>query len=199
LGVNPKEYNKILLWMPTWRGHSRTGINTQSESEFPIINMNNIKRLDQYTREKNVLLMIKPHPIQLNLSILNENFQNIKVIKNKDLDDANMFLYQLFHEVDALLTDYSSVYFDFLLTMKPIGFTIDDFGSYMDKRGFVVDNPLDIMPGEKITTIDELFKFINDVIEGNDKFYEERKRINDLANKYKDGDSTKRIIEFLEL
>ena len=83
--------------------------------------------------------------------------------------------------------------------MKPIGFTIDDFGSYMDKRGFVVDNPLDIMPGEKITTIDELFKFINDVIEGNDKFYEERKRINDLANKYKDGDSTKRIIEFLEL
>ena len=81
--------------------------------------------------------------------------------------------------------------------MKPIGFTIDDFDSYGDKRGFVVDNPLDIMPGEKIETIEGLISFIEDIKDGNDKYYGERKKINDLANRYQDGNSTKRLVEYL--
>lgn len=197
LNIDKQAFNKIFLWMPTWRGDSRTGKNDESNIDFPIININNINYLNEFLYKNNILMMIKPHPIQMDLEILNKNLSNIKILKNEELQEKEIFLYELFNEVDALLTDYSSVYFDFLLTMKPIGFTIDDIESYGDKRGFVVENPLEIMPGKKITNIEELISFISDIKENNDEFYEERKAINDLANKYKDGNSTKRIVEFL--
>lgn len=113
------------------------------------------------------------------------------------MEEKNVNLYQIFSELDALLTDYSSVYFDFLLTKKPIGFTVDDIDSYGDKREFVVDYPYKIMLGEKITNIDGLISFFNDLKEGKNNFYNERKTVNYIANKYKDGNSAKRIIEYL--
>ena len=199
LGINKKGFNKIILWMPTWRGNSRTGSNNESNIDFPIMHEDNIKTIKTTLEKNNILLLIKPHPNQLNLEILNHGHDNIIVLRNEDLERKNIFLYELFYEADALLTDYSSVYFDFLLTMKPIGFTIDDFDSYGDKRGFVVDDPLEIMPGWKITNIDELVTFMIDIKKGKDEFYEDRKRINDIVNKYKDGNSCSRIFEHLGL
>lgn len=197
LGIKKEQFKRIILWMPTWRGLNKTGNNRESNIDFPILTEDNIFGMNEFLKENNILILIKPHPIQLELNLFNLKNSNIKIINDQDLDKNNIFLYEIFSQVDALLTDYSSVYFDFLLTMKPIGFTIDDFDSYGDKRGFVVDNPLEIMPGEKITTIEELIEFLNDIKEGNDRFYDERKKINNLANKYQDGNSTKRIIEYL--
>lgn len=197
LNIEKPSYIKIILWMPTWRGNIKSNKNNQSSIDFPIINIGNIRRLNDYLIKESILIIIKPHPIQLELEILKQNYSNIRILKNLDLDKRDIELYETFNEVDVLLTDYSSVYFDFLLTMKPIGFTIDDFDSYGDKRGFVVDNPLDIMPGEKIETIEGLISFIEDIKDGNDKYYGERKKINDLANRYQDGNSTKRLVEYL--
>jgi len=161
------------------------------------LNSKNIEYIQSFLSKNEILLIIKPHPNQLDLDIFKRGYKNILIIKDENLNEKDIFLYQIFQEVDALLTDYSSVYFDFLLTMKPIGFTIDDFESYEDKRGFVVDNPLELMPGHKITNLDELKRFILDIKEGKDDYYEERKKVNDLANKYKDGNSTKRLMDFL--
>lgn len=197
LNIRKNSSDKIILWMPTWRGSVKTGKNNESNIDFPILNIDNIQFLNGFLLENNIFILIKPHPNQLYLEVLSQNYSNIKILKNEELKEKDIFLYQLFNEVDALLTDYSSVYFDFLLTMKPIGFTIDDFDSYGNKRGFVVDNPLDIMPGKKITNIEELVSFITDIKEDKDEFYIERKAVNHLANKYKDGNSTKRIIDFL--
>ncbi|MGO1470058.1 MAG: CDP-glycerol glycerophosphotransferase family protein [Tissierella sp.] len=197
LSIDRESLNNIIMWLPTWRGDSRVGTNKESDSDFPILNLNNIDYLNEFLLKSNTLLIIKPHPNQLKLNVLSQKHSNIKVFDNKDLEENNASLYKIFGEVDALLTDYSSVYFDFLLTMKPIGFTIDDFDSYGDKRGFVVEDPLKLMPGKKLTNMEELILFINDLKEGKDEFYDERKRVNDIANKYKDGNSTKRILEYL--
>jgi CDP-glycerol glycerophosphotransferase (TagB/SpsB family) len=177
--------------MPTWRGLISSGTNRESTTDFPIIDILNIDKLNDYLQNNNNLLIIKPHPIQISLDI----FDNIKIITDFDLNSRDIFLYELFNEVDALLTDYSSVYFDFLLTQKPIGFTIDDFDSYEDKRGFVVNNPLEIMPGSKIRTFMELITFLKDLNNECDNYSEERKNINNLVNKYHDKNSTQRILE----
>ena len=50
---------------------------------------------------------------------------------------------------DALITDYSSVYFDYLLLDKPIGFTVDDMELYIKDRGFIFNNPEEYMPGKR--------------------------------------------------
>src|SRR5699024_1422226 len=196
LNISKESFSKIILWLPTWRTNVKED---RTDGYFPILNLDNINYINNFLLESDTLLIIKPHPFQLDLDIFDEERTNIKIFKNDVLEEKDIELYQLFEEVDALMTDYSSVYFDFLLTMKPIGFTIDDFHKYKDKRGFVVDDPLDIMPGEKITNVEELITFINNIKKGKDEFLDDRKAINNLANKYQDDKSTKRILEYLEI
>lgn len=197
LGIQKSLFAKTILWMPTYRAHSRTGKNVDSEIMFPILNSENIDILNKFLSDENVLMIIKPHPNQVKLEFLSKTYSNIRIFTNNDLAKNNVELYQIFGEVDGLLTDYSSVYFDFLLTMKPIGFVIDDIEHYGDKRGFTVDDPLEMMPGEKIFNISDLMSFLQDFKNNVDRFYDDRKAINDIANKYKDGNSCQRVIKYL--
>ncbi len=105
--------------------------------------------------------------------------------------------YNFVGETDILITDYSSIYFDFLLTQKPIGFVIDDIDDYSDKRGFVVDNPLDYMPGEKIKDVEELKAFLDSILAGKDDWKEKRKEINDLVNFDQSLEYSKKILDFV--
>ncbi len=74
---------------------------------------------------------------------------------------------------------------------------LDDIHEYRDKRGFVVENPLELMPGEKIYNEEEFVGFIKNTCNGIDNYKDERKRINDLANKYQDNKNCERILDFL--
>ena len=82
---------------------------------------------------------------------------------------------------------------------KPIGFIVDDIEEYKAKRGFVIDNPYELMPGEKIRNLGELEKFFDDLLIGNDKYKVERSTVNEIVNKYKDNRNCSRILEFMEL
>ena len=179
--IDKTRYTKVVLYMPTFRKAEQFGYD-DSTVDFPLFNGQTLAEFDKYLVEKNILFIIKPHPAQDNIGILNGNFSNVKVIKNSGLLSKNILLYSLVGQADALLTDYSSIYFDFLLTQKPIGFIIDDINDYSGKRGFVVENPLDYMPGEKIKDIEELKIFLNNLLSGNDGWAEERHKINDLVN-----------------
>ena len=84
-----------------------------------------------------------------------------------------------------------------MLLDKPIGFVIEDMNDYGSSRGFTVDRPLDLMPGNKINNLADLKKFILNVSEGVDLYKDDRRKINDLCNTYKTPDASKRILDFL--
>lgn len=194
--IDKTRYTKVVLYMPTFRKAEQFGYD-DSTVDFPLFNGQTLAEFDKYLVEKNILFIIKPHPAQDNIGILNGNFSNVKVIKNSGLLSKNIMLYSLVGQADALLTDYSSIYFDFLLTQKPIGFIIDDINDYSGKRGFVVENPLDYMPGEKIKDIEELKIFLNNLLSGNDGWAEERHKINDLVNFDQSFEFSKKILDFV--
>ena len=122
---------------------------------------------------------------------------NIIILDDKYLIDKNVELTEFYKITDALITDYSSVYVDYLLTQKPIGFTQDDFNEY--KLGFSMDNINDYMPGMKIINIEDLKKFIINLHDDIDEYKEERKRVNKIFNEFNDSNSSKRLAETLKL
>lgn len=195
LGIEKEKYKKIILYMPTYR-KSKAIDRDDSDKNMDFLNFDNIEDLDSYLKTKNMLMIIKPHPYQNDLPLFNYKSDNIKIFKNTDLHKNKISLYSLVGKCDVLLTDYSSIYFDFLLTQKPMGFIIDDINSYGDKRGFVVENPLDYMPGEKIENLNELTKFLDDIKSGKDSWIDERKRINDLVNYDQEGNYCKKVLDF---
>jgi CDP-glycerol glycerophosphotransferase (TagB/SpsB family) len=199
---NISDYKKVIVWLPTFRVSTRLNLRNHlskknTELSFPIVDdktkmtkLNNLLALD------NSILLIKPHPMQDLVESDLVQYSNVRIVQQQDLNEKSISIYNLLKEADALLTDYSSVYFDYLLLNRPIGFTIDDINEYKESRGFVVDDPLEVMPGEKVKNYDDFIRFIEKIIDEDDKYANERHKINNLCNTYKDGNSSKRIIEF---
>lgn len=196
------KYSHYFLWMPTFR----TSINgryidtKKSKWDLPIFsNTSQLKEFNEKLKNNNIGLIIKLHPY----SILNintpESFSNIVFVKNAELNKLGIINYKFVSCFDALITDYSSIFFDFLLTQKPIGFTIDDLKEYSIGRGFNVPNPEKYLVGPQIKNKSDLFEFILKITKGDDPFKEERKELASIAHQYSDNKSTERLLKHVGL
>lgn len=203
LDINKNENKKVVIWMPTFRRHAKSGRNdtgTNQNSDLPILkDENDIHNLENYLTSKNIIIIIKPHPAQDLSHFKAVSTNNIKFITNDKLLEKEIELYELLGETDALITDYSSVYMDYLILDKPIGFTIDDINEYGNTLGFLVEDPLNYMPGPKIKTLDDMINFLEQISIEADSYKEERARVCKIFNKYTDNKSSDRILEFLDL
>lgn len=179
------ENNKVILWLPTYREY---------DDEFVIstLKMEDLQQLNEYLKEMNCKMIIKLHPLQT-VDIKNMEFSKIDFISQEELNQKQMTVYTLLRNADGLITDYSSVYFDYLLLDRPIAFAVGDMEQYRDKRGFIFENPKDYMPGMEIKTREDVENFISDIINHRDDYKEERKKVNNIMNYYKDGSSSQRI------
>jgi len=201
--INEYNFKKIIVWMPTFRrqkNSSRNDTGTQKDTDLPILKDKlDLSRLNQFLLNNDVLLIVKPHPAQ-DLKFFNQiSTSNVKVLTNKKLIEKGIELYELLSQSDALITDYSSVYIDYLLTDKPIGFTIDDLKDYDANLGFLVDNPLEYMPGPKIETVEDIMEFICNIAAEKDDYQKQRQNIRGLFHKYDDNNSSERILEYFKL
>ena len=100
-------------------------------------------------------------------------------------------------DVDAIISDYSSVAYDFLHVNKPIAYDLSDLDEY--KLGIIVDDPHEMMGGHEITKFDDMLLFIDDISENRDPYEEQRKKLFNKVFKYHDGNSAKRVVELLEI
>ena len=103
------EGKTVYAYMPTWRGTSNHDINTAAyESKVKEI----FKLIDKKLGDEQVFF-VNFHPI-LKDSISLSKYKHIKPFP-KGIDN-----YSFLNCADALVTDYSSVFFDYSLTKKPI-------------------------------------------------------------------------------
>ena len=171
------------VWMPTFR---KSTLNSFEDSScvFPILNKQNIKSFNSFLEKNHIKILIKLHPFQDKIDWLFSNdYSNIKAIFNSDLFKEKIELYELLRDADTLITDYSSVYMDYLLIDKPIIFAFDDFNDYKNTRGFVFDRIEDFLPGDVVHDLNGLEKSLlsSDTLEHRNK----RKEINNVFNSCK--------------
>lgn len=197
-----KNYKKIVLWLPTYRQRMNSSSNLTMNDSFPlgipiIYDVEKLRDINDLLKELDILLVLKPHPVQ-DLSVIKaEDLSNFVILTNKDLEEANINLYEFLGQTDGLITDYSSVYYDYLLTDKPIAITTDDLEEYKKVFEFAYDDIFKVIKGEYINNLDDFKKFLNNISTGNDVAKEERLNAKDTLHKYKDGNSSKRVYDFL--
>ena len=120
------------------------------------------------------------------------NFEKYKgfVYNASDVDDIN----DLYVISDMLITDYSSVFFDYANLKRPIIFYMYDLEYYRDKsNGFYFDVE-ENLPGKIVKTDDDL---IDEIIRVSKEFkYDEKyKQFNEKFNYLDDGEASKRVVE----
>ena len=173
--------DKAVLWMPTFR-KSELGGCAENEIELPyqlpaVRNRKELEEIDLFLRMKKMLLIIKKHPLQTGWSQDTQEFTNIRYVSEAMLEKEKLQLYELIGISDALISDYSSVAVDYLLLDRPLGYVLADYEIYREKRGFVFEDPLEYMPGEKIYNACDLKQFLLHISDGTDAYRAERRKM----------------------
>lgn len=191
-------HKKMILWTPTFRYSKAMGYQDVKDAKIiPILCINDFNAVNEYLKEKEVTVVVKLHPLQeLDKYDITE-MSNFILLSHAEFVKRGMDLYKFMTQCDALITDYSSIFYDYLLLDRPIAFTEDDLEDYSDARGFAVDDPQGYKPGHRIRNLDDFYEFI-DCLSANIDFYkEDRKRVNELVNEYRDGNFSQRVLELV--
>ena len=163
--------------MPTFRklrSGERIDSNVELTMGVPILKNNeDFCKLDEKLASKKVLLVIKIHPMQDTSKIRIRSTNNIVVLDGNTVKELGIDNYRLMVDTDAMITDYSSSGTDYLQTQNPLAYTLSDMNEY--KLGFIVENIHELMPGKKIYSLNDLLIFIDDVVDGRDKYVKERR------------------------
>lgn len=199
--ITQKNFSKIVLWMPTFRKH-KSGDRVDGTKEQPLgipllRNINDYNELNAFLSKRNMLLIIKLHPMQDIQNIAISSLSNIEVLDADSVKAKRIDNYRLMRCTDALISDYSSAAADYLHLDRPIAYVFDDIDEY--KLGLVYTDLDKYTAGEKIYTYADFYHFIESVAIECDKFVEKRDKLRKFIFQYHDGKSCERLADFLNL
>ena len=194
-----KDY-KYVIWTPTFRQSSFLGHNDSSLAELlPLIKKEEWDELDEILDTNAVRMLVKLHPMQDTKGFKKRVFRNLKIYSDSAFQNEGMDIFEELSQADALISDYSSVYLNYLLLNRPIAFALPDIEEYAKTRGLVFDNPYDFMPGPKCKSKEDLYKFITEISKGIDNYEQERLRVDSIVNKYHDGKNCERLLKIANI
>ena len=188
---------KIIAWYPTFRQHS-AGSTTASKITLPIIHdEEKAKALNEYAKAQDVLLILKPHFAQDVSYIKDLGLSNICFIDDSFFMKNGLTSYKFIASCDAVVTDYSSIYFDFTLCDKPVAAIWEDIEDYKKNPGLVENYEYYMKGAEKIYTLEEFKAFLYNVANDLDPLKKERNEIKVLVNYSDDGKNSERVVDFI--
>lgn len=159
-----KNFSQVFIYMPTWRDSNP---NFLSESNF------DWEKLNKNLQKKNYLFLFKLHPMS-EANFL-EDFSNIKVL------DSEQDIYPLLPFSSCLITDYSSIYFDYLLLKKNIALFAFDLENYVSKDRDLAFPYEETFFGYQLSTFADLLAFIENYENIDFSIYkEEQEKIKEL-------------------
>lgn len=142
-------YEQVLIYMPTFR---------DNQSDFIHLSGIDFVELDSILREKHYLLLLKMHPAT------RMNFSLISACTNIQLLDKKMDIYPILPETDVLITDYSSIYYDYILLRdKRVILFPFDYEEYKANSRDLAYDYMQYTPGEKVWNYEELKNAITSV------------------------------------
>lgn len=173
---------KVILYAPTFRDNQHKtnyGYTLDLKLDF-----------DKFQKvfSKDYVILFRTHYFISNQF----NFDKYKnfIIDVSNVDDIS----ELYLISDILITDYSSVFFDFANLKRPILFYMYDLKQYEnDIRGFYLD--LNELPGPIVENQDELFIEIKELNNYWEKYNKKYVKFNKKYNYLDDENSSKRVIE----
>ncbi|SDC11938.1 CDP-glycerol glycerophosphotransferase, TagB/SpsB family [Terribacillus halophilus] len=193
--------SRMVFFMPTYRQvahNDRADTNLNRDNLFGMDSFDNDQFYD-FLEQENLELIVKLHPAEEKLFLNHFEMQTrVHLLTDEMLTRYGVDLYEIMPLVDMLITDYSSIYFDYLLLDKPIVYTPVDLHSYQQNRGFILDSYANWTPGPKVTTQEGLQDALASFIENPSWYGAERKQIRDRVHHYQDGKSSERVWGFIQ-
>lgn len=160
-------YEKAILYAPTYRDGEAVQL-------FPFEDMD-MEQLQNYLEEHQILLCLRTH-IEESVNSAGYVQGRIVSLNTEIVDDVTEYL----SAFDVLITDYSSVYIDYLLLDRPIIFLPYDKEKYLEKRGMNFDYDT-VTPGDKPKSFQGFMEALHRALY-QDAYGKKRQEVNEILN-----------------
>ncbi|GAA1930708.1 CDP-glycerol glycerophosphotransferase family protein [Nocardioides marmoribigeumensis] len=150
----------FVLWMPTFRSTAATGVTRAWTEGGARVGVDDVAPLLDHLASRGMQLVVKPHPLDAE----DRRGPGVVTVTNDDLARLGVPLYSLMGAASGLVTDYSSVWVDFLLLDRPMAFFVPDRDTY--SRGLAPADVLDWLPGELVGDTEPYARFAADLDAG---------------------------------
>lgn len=197
--IGKKKFTKTIFFLPTYK-KSKNWLDGEDDESFFISTITSEEELNEFNAflyDNNVLLVCITHHLQVDSIYEKRKLSNILFLRDEDYAKYNYVMNQMLTCADALITDYSGVFIDFLLLNRPIAFLCNATEKY--SRGFAMDNPQDYMAGKKLFTTSDIKDFIISLIINTDDYKEQRETVKNLCHKYQDANNCERFLEYFSI
>ena len=174
---------KIILYAPTWRDDEYYKV---GKYRFDL-NLDLHRMKEQFGDE--YIILLRMHYV---------------VASNIDLTDLEGFAYdvskysdvsELYLMSDILITDYSSVFFDYANLKRPILFYTYDIEKYQGQlRGFYIDMETEL-PGPLLMNNDQVLDAIEHIDEVSEKYKERYEKFHERFCSWDDGRSSEKVVD----
>jgi len=175
---------KIILYAPTWRDNQH-----DAEKGYVYKNPVDFDYLRKYLSGEYIILFRAHYLVADNFDF--KSYEGF-IYDVSAYDDIN----ELYIISDVLITDYSSVFFDYAILERPMLFYMYDMEEYRDEmRGFYLD--VNELPGPIMKTEKELVDTVNklNIIEA--KYTNVTRHFNEEYNRMNDGKASERLVTFI--
>ena len=173
----------MILYAPTWRDLKGDYVRGY-EFSLPF----DIRKLYDAFGDEYVII-VKLHHLIANNLVIDEKYKDF-LINASDEEDIMEFLCK----TDILITDYSSVFYDFARARKPMLFYMYDLEEYLNEtRGTYID--VNDLPGEIIKDDEGLIRNIQSIRDGNYRYTAQLRAFCNEFAKYCKGTSSRDALE----
>lgn len=180
---------KLILYAPTHRAEGRENVDYFTDLNQTL--------LEKTLKKNESLLLINLHYYQSSVHEIFkiENCSSlVYFLTSQEIDDISILL----NHVDVMITDYSSIYFDYLLLNRPILFFPYDLKQYLTTDREFYEDYHSATPGPKCYNWDELIIELDKVLKGKDEYIKDRYKAQTKYNSYIDNRNCERITESIE-
>lgn len=177
------EDKKVILYAPTWRDNE-----FYDKGQYRFTLQLDLKKM-QETLGDEYVLVLRTHYYIVNVLDLSEYEGFVYNASTYD-DIAHLYLIS-----DVMITDYSSVFFDYANLKRPILFFMYDIEQYRDTlRGFYMDVEEEL-PGPILLESDEVIESIQNLSRITEKYKEKYQQFYEKYCGWENGTSTQRVVK----
>lgn len=177
-----KKGSKVILYAPTFRDTGGDGISD---------GILDLESLNKFALDHDFVFVFKLHPLPHYQSI-SDQFERIFWYDNvKDV-------YPFLPEVDGMISDYSSIFMDYILLNRPVFFLLYDRQKYETKDRELHTFFSEFLLGPIALEQDKLEKDLLETFQGDDQFIAKRQEILLKSYAHTDDNSSHRIFKFIQ-
>ncbi len=181
----PLPFRSLVLYAPTWSKHAR---------EWWPFSQDELADMQRILAENEAIWVVRLHRRGAEKLVLPDSSGGMRRIFRYEECFGRMDVQEAMTAVDVLVTDYSSIAYDFILLDRPVLFLEREREGFAREQG-LVEGYRDLLPGPVGETYTEFSAYLAEALRGGDPQGWRRTQVLPLFHRYTDGHSTERCVQ----